>query len=157
MKGELMNLDTLISIEEIRQLMARYARLADEKRWADLARLFTPDGTFTSYAQDGSIVADMHGRQAIEENLSAVNAGDVQPIHMFLTSEIEPTGPDTAKGNYAMADLIYRGEGYDGKGANLPDFRVMRGWGHYDAEFVKDGGDWYIRTLVQTRTRLEFE
>lgn len=153
-----MNLDTLIAIEEIRQLMARYARYADAKRWGDLAGLFTPDATFTSHAVDGGIVADMKGRQAIEENLSAVNAGDVVPIHLFLTSEIEPTGPGTAHGIYAMADLIYRGESFTGgEGANLPDFRVMRGWGHYDADFVKVGGEWRIRTLVQTRTRLEFE
>lgn len=153
-----MNLDTLIAIEEIRQLMARYARYADAKQWTDLAGLFTPDATFTSHAVDGGIVADMKGRQGIEETLSAVNAGDVTPIHLFLTSEIEPTGPDTAHGIYAMADLIYRGEGVTGgDGANLPDFRVMRGWGHYDADFVKVDGEWRIRTLVQTRTRLEFE
>jgi hypothetical protein len=152
-----MNLDTLVSIEEIRQLMARYARLADAKRWADLAGLFTPDGTFNSYAVDGSPVAEMSGRHVIEETLSAVNAGDVQPIHLFLTMEIAPTGPGTAKGNIAMADLIYRGEDYIGKGANLPDFRVMRGWGHYDTVYVKEGGRWYIRSLIQTRTRLEFE
>ena len=152
-----MNLDTLIAIEEIRQLMARYARLADAKRWADVAGLFTPDGTFNSYAVDGSPVAERSGRDVIEETLTAANTDDVQPIHMFLTMEIEPTGPDTAKGNIAMADLLYRGENYNGTGANLPDFRVMRGWGHYDAEFAKEGGQWYIRTLIQTRTRLEFE
>jgi SnoaL-like domain len=153
-----MTLETLISIEEIRQLMARYARYADARQWDSLAGLFTPDGTFTSHAVDGGIVADMKGRQAIEETLAAVNAGDVVPIHMLLTSEIEPAGPDTAHGTYAMADLIYRGEGYTGgDGADLPDFRVMRGWGHYDADFVKTDGEWRIRTLVQTRTRLEFE
>ena len=91
-----MNLDTLVSIEEIRQLMARYARLADAKRWTDLAGLFTPDGTFNSYAVDGSPVAERSGRDVIEERLTAANTDDVQPIHMFLTMEIEPTGPDTA-------------------------------------------------------------
>jgi len=152
-----MNLDTLVSIEEIRQLMARYARLADALRWADLAGLFTPDGTFNSYAVDGSPVLEMSGRDVIEERLTSSTTGDVQAIHMLLTMEIEPTGPDTAKGNIAMADLMYRGENYTGTGVNVPDFRVMRGWGHYDADFVKEGGQWYIRTLMQTRTRLEFE
>jgi hypothetical protein len=153
-----MNLETLISIEEIRQLMARYARYADARQWADLAGLFTPDGTFTSHALDGGIVAEMKGRQAIEETLSSVNAGDVVPIHLLLTSEIEPAGPEKAHAIYAMADLIYRGDGYaGGQPANLPDFRVMRGWGHYDASFVKTGGEWRISALVQTRTRLEFE
>ena len=58
-----MNLETLIAIEEIRQLNARYARYADARRWTDLADLFTPDGSFTSYAVDGSVVAEMIGRQ----------------------------------------------------------------------------------------------
>src|SRR5712672_1906476 len=101
-----MNLDTLVSIEEIRQLMARYARLADALRWADLAGLFTPDGTFNSYAVDGSPVLEMSGRDVIEERLTSSTTGDVQAIHMLLTMEIEPTGPDTAKGNIAMADLM---------------------------------------------------
>jgi hypothetical protein len=48
------NLDTLIAIEEVRQLNARYARYADAKRWADLADLFTPDGSFTSYAVEAA-------------------------------------------------------------------------------------------------------
>ena len=153
-----MNLETLISIEEIRQLMARYARYADAKQWDSLAGLFTPDGTFMSHAVDGGVVADMKGRQDIEETLAAVNAGDVVPIHLILSSEIEPTGSDQAHATYAMADLIYRGEGRTGgQGANLPDFRVMRGWGHYNADFVRVDGEWRIRTLVQTRTRLEFE
>jgi hypothetical protein len=148
----------LISIEEIRQLMARYARYADAKRWDSLAGLFTPDGTFVSHAVDGGVVADMKGRQDIEETLAAVNAGDVVPIHLILSSEIEPAGPGQAHAVYAMADLIYRGEGRaGGQGASLPDFRVMRGWGHYEADFVRVDGEWRIRTLVQTRTRLEFE
>jgi hypothetical protein len=153
------NLETLIAIEEIRQLNARYARYADAKRWADLADLFTPDGSFTSYAVDGSVVVEMSGRQAIDETLTKANKGDVVPIHMLLSHEIEPTGPDTAHSFYAMADLIYRGEGYvaDPVVANLPTFRVRRGWGHYEATYVKTEDGWRYRTVIQTRTRLEFE
>ena len=155
-----MNLETLIAIEEIRQLNARYARYADARRWTDLADLFTPDGSFTSYAVDGSVVAEMIGRQAIEETLTKVaGGGDVVPIHLFLSHEIEPTGPDTAHSFYAMADLMYRGDGYvaDTAAADLPPFRVMRGWGHYEATYVKTDDGWRYRTLTQTRTRLEFE
>jgi hypothetical protein len=157
------NLETLIAIEEIRQLnarYARYARYADARRWTDLADLFTPDGSFTSYAVDGSVVAEMIGRQAIEETLTKVaGGGDVVPIHLFLSHEIEPTGPDTAHSFYAMADLMYRGDGYvaDTAAADLPPFRVMRGWGHYEATYVKTDDGWRYRTLTQTRTRLEFE
>jgi hypothetical protein len=41
------NLETLDAIEDIRDLEARYA---DEKRWEDLAGLFTEDGWFRPFA-----------------------------------------------------------------------------------------------------------
>ena len=154
-----MNLETLSAIEEIRQLNGRYARYADGRRWGDIANLFAPDGTFTSHAVDGSVVAEMIGRDAIKETLSKVGEGDVVLIHMLFGHEIEPTGPTTARSIYAMADLIFRGEDYvaDPSAADLPSFRNMRGWGHYEATSVKTDGMWHYHTLNQTRTRLEFD
>jgi len=38
--------EKLVTINEIREVMARYARHADHKEFQDLAGLFTPDGTF---------------------------------------------------------------------------------------------------------------
>jgi len=88
-----------------------------------------------------------------------VNEGDVVPIHLLLSHEIGPTGADTARSLYATADLIYRGDGYvaDTAAANLPTFRVRRGWGDYEATYVKTEDGWRYRTVTQTRTRLEFE
>jgi hypothetical protein len=35
-------------------------------------------------------------------------------------------------------------------------FRTMEGYGHYHGDFVKVGEAWYIKTLVQTRLKMDF-
>jgi hypothetical protein len=157
--GGMSDVEVLTAIEEIRRLEARYARYADEKRWADLAGLFTVEGTFTPQDADGKPLMVMSGRQDIADTLARVNAGDVTPIHMLLTSEIEILSPRAAHGVWAMADLIFRDgvapaetEAADG----IPAFKTMRGWGHYHVDYVNVDGAWYFSTRVQTRTRLEF-
>jgi hypothetical protein len=153
------DVEVLQATEQIRLLEARYARFADEKRWADLARLFTPDGSFTSQNVDGENLAAMAGRHEIADHLSAVTAGDVTPIHLLTTSEIEILSPTSAHAVWAMADLIFRNanppadpDATDG----IPPFRTMRGWGHYHVDYVKADGGWLISQRLQTRTRLEF-
>jgi hypothetical protein len=32
----------------------------------------------------------------------------------------------------------------------------MEGYGHYHGDFVKVGEAWYIKTLVQTRLKMDF-
>jgi hypothetical protein len=152
------DIEMLKAVEEIRQVEARYARYADEKRWADLAGLFTVDGTFTSLDAGGKPLAVMSGRKEIADSLAAVTAG-VTPIHMLFTSEIEVLSPAAAHGIWAMADLLFRNDdppAHSGATGNVPAFTTMRGWGHYHVDYVKLDGAWYFSKRVQTRTRLEF-
>jgi hypothetical protein len=153
------DIEVLKAVEEIRRLEARYARYADEKRWADLAGLFTVDGTFTPQDADGKPLAVMSGRQHIVDSLTAAMTGDVTPIHLLLTSEIDILSPTTAHGIWAMADLVYRDDdppAHADATGNIPAFKTMRGWGHYHVDYVKIDGAWYVGKRVQTRTRLEF-
>jgi hypothetical protein len=153
------DIEVLKALEEIRRLEARYARYADEKRWADLAALFTADGTFTPQDADGNPLAVMSGRQDIVDRMTAVMSGDVTPIHLLLTSEIDILSPTTAHGIWAMADLIFRDDdppAHANATGNIPAFKTMRGWGHYHVDYVKTDGAWYVSKRVQTRTRLEF-
>ena len=153
------DLETLNAIEDIRQLEARYARYADEKRWADLAGLFTADGLFRPLDVAGNEISRMSGREDIAAQLGSRNSGDVQPIHQQLTHEIEIESPTTAKAVWAMADLIFRGDSAIPErkpGEPLPPFRTMRGWGHYHVTYRKENGRWLIATRTLTRTRLEF-
>jgi hypothetical protein len=157
--GVMSDIEVLRAVEEIRRLEARYARYADEKRWADLAGLFTVDGTFTPQDADGKPLAIMSGRQEIRDSLTAAMTGDVTPIHMLLTSEIEILSHAAAHGIWAMADLVFRNDDPPAHAlatANVPPFRTLRGWGHYHVDYVKVDGAWYVSKRVQTRTRLEF-
>jgi hypothetical protein len=153
------DIEVLKAVEEVRRLEARYARYADEKRWADLAGLFTIDGTFTPLDADGKPLAVMSGRQDILDTMTAAMSADASPIHLLLTSEIDILSPTTAHGIWAMADLIFRNDDPPTHAAttgNLPAFKTMRGWGHYHVDYVKIDGAWYVSKRVQTRTRLEF-
>jgi hypothetical protein len=153
------DLATLSAIEDIRRLEARYARYADEKRWTDLAGLFTEDGWFRPQDVDGNPIANMVGREDITTSLASRNSGDVQPIHQLFTHEIDIESATTASATWAMADLIFRGDSAmpePGPNDALPPFRTLRGWGHYHVTYRKVGGHWLIATRVLTRTRLDF-
>ncbi len=47
-------------IESLRRLMARYVYAADHQRWQEVASLFTPEGTFTPYNADGTVLRRMN-------------------------------------------------------------------------------------------------
>jgi hypothetical protein len=153
------DLETLKATEDIRRLEARYAFYADQKRWRDLAGLFTEDGLFRPLDEAGHELFRMTGREDIASSLETRNSGDVQPIHQLFTHEIDIESPTSAKGVWAMADLIFRGDSAVPErqpGDALPPFRAMRGWGHYHVTYRKVDGHWLIATRTQTRTRLEF-
>lgn len=153
------DLQTLNDIEDIRALEARYARYADEKRWEDLAALFTPEGWFRVHDVDGKVLVDMKSPTEIAEVLTAVNAGDVQPIHLLLTHEIEIESPDSASAIWALSDFIFRSDDAVPEaqpGDTIPPFTSMRGWGHYHVTYRKLQDRWLIDSRWQSRTRLEF-
>jgi hypothetical protein len=73
------NLETLDAIEDIRDLEARYA---DEKRWEDLAGLFTEDGWFRPFAPDGNELAQW--------TAGGLSLPAPRPVH-GLSSPTEPS------------------------------------------------------------------
>ena len=146
-------IERLSTIEDLRRLMARYVYNADRQCWEDLASLFTADGTFTPQNVDGSIAARMTGRSQIAETIPAgVGAGAVVVHHLF-SDEIDIESETSARGVWAMEDLIERpaSTGPDGK----PRFTSMHGFGHYRPRFTKVDGDWKIAELVLTRVRMD--
>jgi hypothetical protein len=151
-------LEVLRATEEIRNLQGLYARYADEKRWEDLATLFSEGAVFKSLDPAGETVAEMVGREGIAKRLAEVDGPGTVLIHQLFTAEIEIITPASAKAVWAMADLIFR-EGHSSRGqeGNLPEFRTMRGWGHYHNEYARSKTGWLISNSLQTRTRLEFE
>ena len=126
-------------IEAIKQLKARYFRLMDTKQWDAWTDVFTEDATVTASPDPNET---FRGRAEIVRKVSAA-LREATTVHHGHMPEIELTGPDTAKGIWAMYDFV-----------DLPQL-VLHGWGHYHEEYVKQQGAWRIRRTRLTRLRLD--
>ena len=146
--------ERLTITEDVRRLMARYVRYADNQRWNDLANLFTEDGTFTPHRPDGSVWMRMNGRAEITATVGASGGAGVTLIHHLFSDEIDVDSAVSARGVFAMEDIVTRPE--DAEVSEAIPFRHMHGFGHYHARFVRTDGSWRIAELTQTRVRLDF-
>lgn len=147
-------LERLSITDGLRRLMARYVRYADHQRWEDLANLFTEDGTFTPHKPDGSVWLRMNGRDEIIATVGSSGGPGVTLIHHLFSDEIDVDSETSARGVFAMEDIVTRPEGAE-VSEDIP-FRRMHGFGHYHARFVKTDDSWRIAELKQTRVRLDF-
>ncbi|MFF3514370.1 nuclear transport factor 2 family protein [Streptomyces sp. NPDC002573] len=146
--------ERLSIIEAVRRVMARYVRHADHQQWQELASLFTPDGTFTPYQLDGSAWVRMEGREQIVAAVGAAGGPGTVLIHHLFSDEIDVESPTSARGIWAMEDIITKPENAEVSEA-FP-FKAMHGFGHYHARFVKVDGSWFIAELELPRLRLDF-
>jgi uncharacterized protein (TIGR02246 family) len=128
----------LLDIEQIKQLKARYFRLVDTKQWDGWGKVFASDAVLE--IPEGDLVH--RGRAEIVANVSTVME-HLRTVHHGLMPEIEITGPDTARGVWAMSDYV-EWPSEDGTRVGL------RGYGHYVEEYVREDGQWCI-----ARSRLE--
>jgi uncharacterized protein (TIGR02246 family) len=132
-------IDRLVAIEAIHQLKARYFRGIDTKDWDLWGDVFTEDATLTI----ADIGMDMAGRDAIVQGVSGALTG-ATTVHHGHMPEIKITGPDTARGIWAMYDYVEWPPLEDGSRVGL------HGYGHYHEEYVRQDGTWRI-----ARSRLE--
>ena len=129
----------LIEIEQIKRLKYRYVRCLDQKRWDEIEGCFVPDAV----ASYGGGAWAFEGRDAILEFLrSSMGSEQFLSSHRVGQPEIDLTGPDTARGVWALADLVCHLElGVD-----------IRGGAFYEDEYVKVDGEWKIRSTGYKRT-----
>ena len=131
--------DDLVEIHLISQLKYRYLRCLDQKRWQELATVFTDDAT-ASYG-GGSV--ELTGRDAVVEFL--VDAlGDIGMLtsHRCTQPEIELTGPDEATGVWALNDVVVH-----------TTFDVtITGAAFYTDRYRKANGEWRIAYTGYKRT-----
>ena len=130
----------LVAIEDIKQLKARYFRTMDQKRWDEMAQVFTHDARMDAegYVTDG--------RDAIIEFLKNV-LDQVRTVHHGHMPEIEVTSPTTARGVWAMFDYV------EFPSEDAP--QGLKGYGHYEEEYAVEDGAWRIRRLTLTRLRVD--
>jgi len=121
----------LIAREQIRDLVAAYAHLADTGRFDALLELFAPDGVL-----HGGDAPEAHGHDAIRAILSGTGSDlkDVTAVqlirHHVSNLRIEVDGPDRARGASYFFVVTDRG----------PDH-----WGRYRDEYVQRDGRWLFR------------
>jgi hypothetical protein len=139
-----MALSILEEVEQIKQVKARYFRLMDQKRWDEWKELFTEDVTAVYHGVPRSRHSDdltevrCEGRADLVAKISGFLAKGVS-IHHGHMPEIEVTSAATARGIWAMVDYLL-----------LPNF-TLKGYGHYEEDYVKEGGKWKIKTILLTR------
>ena len=128
----------LLEIEEIKKLKARYFRFMDKKLWDEWRNVFTEDATL----QFGPNPEDIFiGRDQIVANNSSILANSTT-VHHGHMPEIELTSDTTATGIWAMFDFV-----------QMHGVLALQGYGHYEEEYVKQGGQWKIKKLRLTRLR----
>lgn len=130
-----MTLDILTAKDELRDLIDAYASLGDEKKIADVMRLFTPDATYTVY-MNGTMVASTAGTKDLEEEFSG-HAAQVKDYFTLNGQHTVHVDGDTATGvSFTQIKMIRPSEESD----ILTDYSVR-----YDDEYVRLNGKWLIR------------
>ena len=128
----------LPEIEAIKQLKARYCRLLDTKNWDAWRKLFSDDFLSDTSQAGGKII------RGADEFVSFTRRGlrDQATVHQVHAPEIELTSATTARGVWALEDVVRFGPLVN-----------LRGYGHYTETYEKRDGQWLITSSTLTRLR----
>jgi SnoaL-like protein len=128
----------LLEIEAIKQLKARYCRLLDTKDW-DAWRILFSDDFLSDTSQAGGKVI-----RGADEFVAFTRKGvrNLATVHQVHAPEIELTSATTARGVWALEDVVRFGPGVN-----------LRGYGHYTEIYEKVDGRWLLTSSTLTRLR----
>ena len=141
------DIERLVAIEEIKKLKARYFRCMDTKDWTGFEGVFAADST-ADYTPEGGERSrwSATGAAGITKLVKDLVAPALT-IHHGHMPEIEIVSATSARGIWAMEDLIWWPEGSQRK--------TLHGFGHYHETYEQIGGRWLIKTLRLTRLRVD--
>jgi hypothetical protein len=130
----------LVEIEALKQLKARYCRLLDAKDWAAWRQIFTDDFVSDTSKAGGKVIEGA-------DDFVAFTRGNLEKptqvtAHQVHAPEIELTSATTARGIWALEDVVRLAPGVN-----------LRGYGHYHETYEKIDGQWLIKTSTLTRLR----
>jgi hypothetical protein len=125
--------NSLLEIEEIKKLKARYWRLMDQRRWDDWATLFCEDATVECIIE-GKTAFFWKGKDEIVAGNRESNKG-AKSVHHGHAPEIDLTSDTTATGLWSLFDVFLG-----------PNGRVDW-YGFYEDEFAKISGAWKIKRV----------
>ena len=89
-----------------------------------------------------------NGRAAIVAFVSAALTG-ARTVHHGHMPEIDLTGPDSARGTWAMFDYV------EWPATDSGDRVGLQGYGHYIEEYVREDGQWRIGRSRLERLRVD--
>jgi hypothetical protein len=131
---------TLLAIEAIKQLKARYCRYLDTKDWAAWRTIFTDDFLSDTAEAGGKVIAGADDFVAfLRKTLGRPGQATAHQVH---APEIELTSPTTARGVWALQDVVRLGPGM-----------TLVGYGHYHETYENVDGRWLIKSSKLTRLR----
>ncbi|OBK48942.1 nuclear transport factor 2 family protein [Mycobacterium sp. 1081908.1] len=130
----------LLAIEAIKQLKARYCRYLDTKDWAAWRALFADDFVSDTSEAGGKLIV------GADEFVAFTRKGVGRPAqataHQVHAPEIELTSATTARGVWALQDVVRFGPGV-----------TLVGYGHYHETYESSDGRWVIKSSKLTRLR----
>jgi hypothetical protein len=130
----------LSEIESIKQLKARYCRYLDTKDWDAWRQIFTDDFLSDTSEAGGKVV---EGADAFVAYVRKTLGQPGRPtVHQVHAPEIELTSPTTAKGVWALNDVVRLAPGLN-----------LNAYGHYHETYEKVDGQWRIKSSKLTRLR----
>ena len=131
---------TLLSIEAIKQLKARYCRYLDTKDWAAWRAIFADDFVSDTSEAGGKLIV------GADDFVAFTRKGIGRPAqataHQVHAPEIDLTSASTARGVWALQDVVRFGPGLS-----------LVGYGHYHETYENIAGQWLIKSSKLTRLR----
>ncbi|OJZ74641.1 DUF4440 domain-containing protein [Mycobacterium paraffinicum] len=132
--------DTLLEIESIKQLKARYCRYLDGKDWAAWRTLFTDDFVSDTAEAGGKVIEGAD--EFVRFTRKALGRPGQATAHQVHAPEITLTSATTAHGVWALQDVVRFGAGV-----------TLMGYGHYHETYENVAGQWFIKSSKLTRLR----
>jgi len=128
----------LLEIEAIKQLKARYCRYLDTKDWEAWRGIFADDFHSDTSQAGGKVIDGADDFVAFTHK----SVGNRATAHQVHAPEIELTSATTARGIWALEDVVRLAPGVN-----------LRGYGHYHETYEKIDGQWRITSSKLTRLR----
>jgi 3-phenylpropionate/cinnamic acid dioxygenase small subunit len=141
--------EILWAVEQIRQLKAKYCRLADTRKDDLFLALFTDDLEWTLYSEDGTqVIKRVQGKEEYRQWRASHRATRLAgfSVHHVHNPEIEILDEDHARGVWPLMDYLRQ-----------PDKeKNYVGYGHYHEEYRREaGGQWRIAAVKVTRLHVD--
>jgi hypothetical protein len=132
--------EAMRDIEAIKQLKARYCRHLDAKDWVSWRALFADD--FVSDLAVTGVGRRLGADAFMAYTRSTLGKPSQCTVHLVHAPEITLTSMTTARGVWAMTDMV-----------RLLPAVTLHGYGHYHETYEKQHGQWRITSSRLTRLR----